>query len=190
MAQTTRHPRIEEVQDEEDTQPVVVREKTTIPDSATVIKSNSAPEHPYQNVKDAAYAPSATRNVGAPIKALPVAKKQEPAYKTLPPIHDPLIATEVYKRSMDAPITITQRELLSLSPEVRSQVRDITTTRRVPNNSNIVSQNVLQVEEEESSNELVEIFSNEILHSRIQCRHLPSPPPDAIIVPDPIEHYY
>ena len=189
-AQTTRHPRIEEVQDEEDTQPVVVREKTPIADSAPVIQSNSAPEHPYQNVKDAAYAPPATRNVGAPIKALPVAKKQEPAYKTLPPIHDPLIATEVYKRSMDAPITITQRELLSLSPEVRSQVRDITTTRRVPNNSNIVSQNVLQVEEEESGNELVEIFSNEILHSRIQCRHLPSPPPDAIIVPDPIERYY
>ena len=53
-----------------------------------------------------------------------------------------------------------------------------------------MSQNVLQVEEEESGNELVEIFSNEILHSRIQCRHLPSPPPDAIIVPDPIEHYY
>ena len=39
-AQTTRHPRIEEVQDEEDTQPVVVRKKTTIPDSAPVIQSN------------------------------------------------------------------------------------------------------------------------------------------------------
>ena len=97
----TRHPRIEEVQDEEDTQPVVVREKTTIPDSAPVIQSNSAPEHPYQNIKDAAYTPLATRNVGAPIKALPIAKKQELAYKTLPPIHDPLIAIEVYKRSID-----------------------------------------------------------------------------------------
>ena len=143
-----------------------------------------------QNVEDAAYAPPAIRNVGAPIKALPVAKKQEPACKTLPPIHDPLIATKVYKRYMDAPITITQRELLSLCPEVQSQVRDNTTTRRVPNNLNIVSQSVLQVEEEEPGHELAEIFSNEILHSRIQCRHLPSPPPDAIIVPDPIERYY
>ena len=91
---------------------------------------------------------------------------------------------------MDVPITITQRELLSLSPEVRSQVRDITTTRHVPNNSNTVSQNILQVEGEELGNEPVEIFSNEILHSCVQCRHLPSPPPDAIIVPDPIERYY
>ena len=53
-AQTTRHPRIEEVQDEEDTQPVVVREKTPITDPAPVIQSNSAPEHLYQNVKDTA----------------------------------------------------------------------------------------------------------------------------------------
>ena len=34
---------------------------------------------------------------------------------------------------MEAPITITHRELLLLSPEVRSQVREVTTTRRVPN---------------------------------------------------------
>jgi hypothetical protein len=32
---------------------------------------------------------------------------------------------------MNVPVTLTQRELLSLSPEVRSQVRDATTSRRV-----------------------------------------------------------
>ena len=125
--QAVRHPRIEEVRDEDETQPV--RERSVITESTPVPQSNSVPEHPYQNVRDAAYTPPATRNVGAPIKPPFVARKQEPAYKTLPPIHDPAIASEVYKRSMDAPITITQRELLSLSPEVRSQVRDITTTR-------------------------------------------------------------
>ena len=191
----TKHPRIEEVQDEEDTQPTVSKEKTVSPDPALVTQPTETTEHPFRSARDAAYAPPAARNVGAPVKAPAAGKKQEPAYKTLPPIHDPLIATEVYQRSMDAPITITQRELLSLSPEVRSQVRDITTTRRVQNNPNIVSQNVLQVEEEISEEEVeggevIGIFSNEVMHVQAPCRRFHTPPPDAIIVPDPIERYY
>lgn len=194
-----RHPRIEEVQDEEDTRPVVAKETTVVPEKTPVIQSITAPEHPFQNAKDAAYAPPATRNVGAPIKPPVVAKKHEPAYKTLPPIHDPSIAADVYKRSMDAPITITQRELLSLSPEVRSQVRDITTTRRIANNPinpNVTVQNVLQFEENATDDEEEGLPSAEVLHARTRCIHgklLPqsfNPPPGSIIVPDPIERYY
>jgi hypothetical protein len=37
----------------------------------------------------------------------------------------------MFDRSVDVPITLTQRELLSLSPEVCAQVRDATTSRRV-----------------------------------------------------------
>ena len=185
-----RHPRIEEIRDEEDTRAQVVEEEAVVPAVAPVVQTTNTPEHPYQKAKDAMYAPPATRNVGAPVKAPAVTRKQEPAYKTLPPIHDPSIATEVYNRSMDAPITITQRELLSLSPEVRSQVRDITTTRRIPNNPNIVSQNVLQVEEELEEGEITEVFNNEIYHALSPCRHFPIPPPNSIIIPDPIERYY
>jgi hypothetical protein len=41
-----------------------------------------------------------------------VTKKPEPAYHTLPLIHDPPIAVNVLKQSMEALITIMQEELL------------------------------------------------------------------------------
>lgn len=105
-----RQPRIEEVPDEEAIQPITDTE--TPASSTTKLIAPPIPEvpleHPYQKAKDAVYAPPTTRNVGAPIKAPVPAKKNEPAYKTLPPVHDPAIAAEVYKRTMDATITITQ----------------------------------------------------------------------------------
>src|SRR5271155_4003739 len=130
-------PRIEEVEDKE-----------AAPKQPTVSTSNSQPtipEHPYRNTRDAAYAPPVNRNIAVPDKPNN-GKRPEPAYKTLPPVHDPTIAANVYKRSMDAPITITQRELLSMSPEVRSQYRDSTTTRRMPYNNGNSAQNYLKME--------------------------------------------
>ena len=35
------------------------------------------------------------------------------------------------KRAMETPITVTQRELLSLAPEVRARVADVTVKKRV-----------------------------------------------------------
>lgn len=152
-------------------------------------------EHPFSKAKDAAYAPPTDRNVGAPVKA-PAYKKPEVAYKTLPPVHEPSIATDVYKRSMETPITITQRELLSLSPEVRSQVRDATTTRRIPNVSSAAAPSkatpVFRVEEgeegEEEEGEVVDGFpAEEFAYQRLsEC----FPPEGAIIVKDPVETYY
>ncbi|KAF7308189.1 hypothetical protein HMN09_00666700 [Mycena chlorophos] len=90
------------------------------------------PEHPFAQARDAAYAPPRDRNLGARIPNPPAAaKKPDVAYRTTAPIYDEKIASEVFGRSMDAPVTLTQRELLSLSPEVRAQVRDATTSRRV-----------------------------------------------------------
>ncbi|KAJ7177321.1 hypothetical protein C8R43DRAFT_1118325 [Mycena crocata] len=86
------------------------------------------PEHPYAKARDAAYAPPKDRNVGA---LPPQQKKPETAYRTTAPIFDDKIASKVFDRSMDIPVMMTQRELLSLSPEVRAQVRDATTSRRV-----------------------------------------------------------
>src|ERR1700678_1333863 len=119
-----------------------------VPRQLSIPTSNSQPtipEHPYRNARDAAYAPPVNRNVAAPYKPSND-KRPEPAYKTLPPVHDPTIASNIYKRSMDAPITITQRELLSMSPEVRSQYRDSTTTRRMPYNNGNSAQNYLKME--------------------------------------------
>ena len=85
----------------------------------TVTQPSSMSEHPFRLAKDAAYSPPTIKNVRPQDKqVLPINKKPEPAYRTLPLIHNPLITETVFKQSMETPITITQRELLSLSPEV------------------------------------------------------------------------
>ena len=96
----------------------------------------------------------------------------------MPPVHDPVIATNVFNRSMEAPITITQRELLSLSPEVRSQVRECTSSRRIPNKD--ATSHYYQEEEELLS---FPSFAINNLHHR-------TPPAGSLVVPDPVETYY
>ena len=181
-----RQPQIVEVEREEE---AVTKEAPVITDSAEPAQPSAVPEHPYRNAKDAAYAPPIDRNIGATVKVANNAKRSDPAYKTLPPVHDPTIATDVYKRSMETPITITQRELLSLSPEVRSQVRDVTTTRRIPNSNTVTIQNALHLDDgpdkENASDDAVEA-----LHIRPCCVHSRVPPKGAIILDDPIERYY
>ena len=93
----------------------------------TTQPSNTS-EHPFQHAKDTAYTPPTNKNVGTQDKQEPpISKKQEPAYRTLPLIHDPLIAKTIYKQLIKTPITIMQRELLSLSPEISLQFEDSTT---------------------------------------------------------------
>jgi hypothetical protein len=112
--------RIEEIPDEDAIPPPQEPSKgSTSTLTSTQLQLTEGPEHPYQLAKDTAYSPPVTKNIGTQDKpATSNTKKPEPAYKTLPPIHDPLITESVYKCSLDALITITQRELLSLSPEV------------------------------------------------------------------------
>src|ERR1700678_936264 len=77
--------------------------KATVPKPPTVSIPNSrptVPAQPYQSAKSPAYAPPADRNFGMQDK--PNKKKlAEPAYKTLPPVHEPTIAENVYNRSME-----------------------------------------------------------------------------------------
>ena len=47
-------------------------------------------------------------------------------------VYDHQIAQAVFNRAMATPVTVTQRELLSLSPEVHTQVADATVKRHVP----------------------------------------------------------
>lgn len=143
------------------------------------------PEHPFREAKDAAYAPPVARNVGAINKVPAAAKAAAPAYKTLPPVHDPTIAIEVYKRAMEAQVTISQRELWSLAPEVRSQVRDATTTRRIPTNTAIIPIANLQtiLNEEDCQYEVAPTFALKQVDQFV-------PPKGAIVVPDTFETYY
>ena len=111
--------RVEEVIDEEEIMQLQTRSsKNDLPTSTTTQPSNT-PKHPFQHAKDTAYTPPISKNVGTQDKQEPlINKKQEPAYRTLPLIHNLLIAKTVYKWSMETLIMITQKKLLSLSPEV------------------------------------------------------------------------
>jgi hypothetical protein len=46
-------------------------------------------------------------------------------------VYDLLVAKTVYKRAMETPITVTQRELLSLASKVRTQLANATVQKRV-----------------------------------------------------------
>ena len=162
---------------------------TTVPPSPVQQPSStSLSEHPYRNARDAAYIPPARPTPDKPtntaVKPQIFRRRQEPAYKTLPPIHDATIATEVYKRTMEAPITITQRELLSLSPEVRSQVRDATTTKRVQNSAP-TTQNMMEVDEFDQEEKIPIVPTFAIPHAVHR-----TPPSGSLIVPDPYETYF
>jgi hypothetical protein len=97
--------RIEEIVDEE----IPTQETLAPAEQLTIL-----PEHPYRNARDAAYVPPTTQNVGIQAKAPAIPRRSEPAYKTLPPIHDPAITNNVYNRSMNAPITLTQQRIAFL----------------------------------------------------------------------------
>jgi len=61
----------------------------------------------------------------------PMDRWQEQAYLTTAKVHDPRVAKTVFDRVMETLVTVTQRELLSLVPEIQTQVTDITVWKRV-----------------------------------------------------------
>jgi hypothetical protein len=122
-------------------------------------------------------------------------KKAEPAYRTLPPIYDEKIAANVYDHAMGAPVTLTQCELLSLSPEVRSQVREATSAKRTQPKEG----NAKEIHTYAEDNLLAYAF-DDIEQGDSQCHittstfvnviHQPkTPPPGSIVIPDLYELY-
>lgn len=65
-----------------------------------------------------------------------VPQPNQPQYKYSTPIEDTKLVNSVLDRALDVPITITNRELLALAPDVRRQVKDLITTKRTPTNGN------------------------------------------------------
>ena len=54
----------------------------------------------------------------------------QPQYKYVVPIEDTKAVSNVLTRTLDSNITISQRELLSIAPEVRKQLKELTTAKR------------------------------------------------------------
>jgi hypothetical protein len=198
--------RITEIPEE----PIARRSRTPDePEEPAPIVQNPRPaEHPFRNAKDTTYAPPQLRNVGAPVKPVQaVAKKSEPAYRTLPAIYDPSIANDVYNRALETSFNITHRELLSLSPEVRSQIRDAVSSKRTatkeggaPVNAQINMCQDIEIEDELSNEELAYLFPDEEIvpyevepnvlafaATAVSTKHLPI---DAAIAGDPYDDYY
>jgi len=108
--------------------PQPAKEKAANPPATS--KPVEPPVHPFVKAGEPHYRPPHDRNFAGVNKPN---KEKDFAYRTCPPIHDVKIAEEVYNRSMNNPIvTLTQKELLSLSPKIRQKMRDEITPRRVP----------------------------------------------------------
>ena len=59
-------------------------------------------------------------------------ERHEPGYHNTMHIYDLQVAQMVYKQAMETLITITQRELLLLAPEMQTQVTNATNRRCIP----------------------------------------------------------
>jgi hypothetical protein len=72
---------------------------------------------------------SAARNIPtAAIKNTAAADTSGLQYHYSTPVEDPAIVLKVVNRTLNVPVSITQRELLSISPEVRKQHKELTMT--------------------------------------------------------------
>jgi hypothetical protein len=67
----------------------------------------------------------------AAVKNTAASDTSGPQYHYSTPVEDPAIDFKVVDCALDVPISITQRELLSISPEAWKQYKELTTTRRV-----------------------------------------------------------
>ena len=90
---------------------------------------NQEPTHPYASVSDAINRKATGPDAARPTAQRPAAGRPDQAASK---VHDPRIADSVFDRAMQTPITITHRELLSLAPEVRTRIADISTKKRTP----------------------------------------------------------
>ena len=145
------------------------------------------PAHPYATVPDAIN--GSVPGPARPAAREPAAGRHEPAYSTTAKIHDPRVADTVYERAMETPITVTQRELLSLAPEVRARVADVTVKKRVPRDTAPVAQAMI---EEVTDDDEPSPCSQRLA----QATHMPAaftaahvPPADATVIADPYEAY-
>jgi gag-polyprotein putative aspartyl protease len=68
-------------------------------------------------------------------KVEPVKPTAEPQFRYITPIEDPSLIKTVIKQALDVPLTISTCELLSLAPDIRKQVKDLLTTKRVSQNA-------------------------------------------------------
>jgi hypothetical protein len=63
-------------------------------------------------------------------ETIPRPPKSEPQYRFQSPLENPAVTQKVLDKALDIPITLSQRELLAVSPDIRRKLKDLTTGRR------------------------------------------------------------
>ncbi|KAF8882426.1 hypothetical protein BD779DRAFT_1444783 [Infundibulicybe gibba] len=127
---------------------------------------NDEPLHPFANAKEASQ-PALTEQDR-------LAAEKKGTQKSIAPIEDPQLVNKVYTRVLDSPmVTLTTRELLSVSPAIRSLARSDVTPTRTPQNT-VLALNELPFASTDDSNPAI--------------RQGPVPP-GAITMPDDFEVY-
>jgi hypothetical protein len=107
----------------------------------------SGQAHPYATVQST---PHQARPAALPIR------HGDQAYTTTAKIHNEKVASDIYNHAMELPITITQRELLSLAPELRAQVADTTVKWRIPREmAQVMIEEIDEHEEEQECTQLM-----------------------------------
>ncbi|KAH9025616.1 hypothetical protein EDB84DRAFT_1564013 [Lactarius hengduanensis] len=135
-------------------------------------------DHPF--ARKTAQVPTTT-NVTEPIATTNTTseRRNERAYTSNAAIYDEKTASQIYDRMMDTEVTVTQRELLSLAPELRSQVSEVTTKRRIA-----------RVNAQESTEEVAEPKPKRSTESHMPAAFSAArraPPANATIIADPYE---
>ena len=108
-------------------------------------------------------------------------------------VYDHRIAQAVFDRAMATPVTVTQRELLLLAPEVRAQVADVTIKRCVPREP-LVQAMIKEVDGNDSDDEdPIEETSRSVRVVQLAAANAEAartPPADAIVITDPFYEAY
>jgi hypothetical protein len=161
--------------------------------SAAKNGTNQEPTHPYATVPDATN--GMVPGVARPAAREPAAGRADAAYSNAAKIYDPAIAQAIYERAMEAPITVTQRELLSLAPEVRARVADVTLKKRLPKEP-VVQAMIEEIPDLEKEKQTSEPTPRQ---KRLEehAAHMPAAyaatvralPADATVIADPYEAY-
>jgi len=141
---------------------------------------------------NATYAPPRERNFATPPKPAN-AKKPEPAYRTMAPVYDDKIATNVYDRAMDRNYSHSTRAIVAFA-EVCSQVREAVSAKRsAPKET---TKEIIHSLMTIRYHSLWTISSPSQLPQSLPLRHLSNqstirktPPPVRSSFPDPYETY-
>lgn len=89
------------------------------------------PELPFEKTPAVAYVPLG-HNRRPDHELIPNLEPREPSYKTQAPVEDAEESLKLMERMMNTPFTVTAREMLSTSKEVRDFFRSKVTKKRVP----------------------------------------------------------